>query len=85
MAKKPSPKRPVGSRSARESDDYEVGYGRPPKHGQFPPGKSGNPKGRPSRHRNFRLVLETVLNETVRMREGEKVRLVPNRKPWCAL
>lgn len=28
------------------SDDYEVGYGRPPKHGQFQKGKSGNPSGR---------------------------------------
>lgn len=26
---------------------YSVGYGKPPKHGQFKPGKSGNPKGRP--------------------------------------
>ncbi len=26
---------------------YEVGYGKPPKASQFPPGKSGNPKGRP--------------------------------------
>jgi hypothetical protein len=25
----------------------EVGYKKPPKHSQFPPGKSGNPKGRP--------------------------------------
>jgi hypothetical protein len=25
----------------------EVGYKKPPKHTQFPPGKSGNPKGRP--------------------------------------
>ena len=26
---------------------YEVGYKKPPKHTQFPKGKSGNPKGRP--------------------------------------
>ena len=26
---------------------YEVGYKKPPKRGQFPKGKSGNPKGRP--------------------------------------
>jgi hypothetical protein len=25
------------------SNDYEVGYGRPPKQGQFKPGQSGNP------------------------------------------
>ena len=27
----------------------EVGYKKPPKHAQFQPGKSGNPKGRPKR------------------------------------
>ena len=29
--------------------DYDVGYGKPPKNRQFPPGQSGNPKGRRSR------------------------------------
>ena len=29
------------------SDDEKVGYGKPPKSGQFKPGESGNPKGRP--------------------------------------
>ena len=29
--------------------DYDVGYGKPPKSGQFKPGQSGNPKGRPPR------------------------------------
>jgi hypothetical protein len=29
------------------NDDYEIGYGRPPRHSQFKPGQSGNPKGRP--------------------------------------
>jgi hypothetical protein len=30
-------------------DDYDVGYGKPPKHTRFKKGKSGNPKGRPRR------------------------------------
>ncbi len=30
-----------------KGDDYDVGYGKPPKSGQFKPGNSGNPKGRP--------------------------------------
>lgn len=28
------------------SDDYEVGYGKPPQHSRFSKGKSGNPSGR---------------------------------------
>jgi hypothetical protein len=29
-----------------ENDDERVGYGKPPKHTRFKPGKSGNPRGR---------------------------------------
>lgn len=31
------------------SDDYEIGYRRPPKGSRFRPGQSGNPRGRPGR------------------------------------
>ena len=31
---------------------HDVGYGKPPKHGRFKPGQSGNPKGRPKGSRN---------------------------------
>ena len=34
------------------SKDYEVGYGKPPKANQFPPGQSGNRNGRPKGSRN---------------------------------
>lgn len=30
-----------------DTPDYEVGYGKPPRAGQFKAGQSGNPKGRP--------------------------------------
>jgi len=33
-------------------NNYEVGYGKPPKSGQFKPGQSGNAKGRPNKARN---------------------------------
>lgn len=41
--------------------EYEVGYGKPPKHSQFQPGKSGNPKGRVKGSRGLKSDLEDEL------------------------
>lgn len=41
--------------------DYEVGYGRPPKSTQFAPGQSGNKKGRPKGSKNFTTDLKDML------------------------
>ncbi|MFC4595535.1 DUF5681 domain-containing protein [Sphingobium tyrosinilyticum] len=44
-----------------EDRDYEVGYGKPPKHSQFKPGSSGNRKGRPKGARGLKTDLEEEL------------------------
>ncbi len=54
------------------TDDYEVGYGRPPKNGQFKPGQSGNPKGRRKGSKNLATDLAEELGETIRIREGDR-------------
>ncbi len=52
-------------------DDYEIGYGRPPRATRFRPGQSGNPKGRPKRTKNLKTDLMEELGETIRVREGD--------------
>lgn len=56
---------------------YAVGYGRPPKHSQFKPGQSGNPKGRLPQRRNFKTMVKQVVEEQVQLREGGKERRMP--------
>lgn len=48
----------------------------PPKHTQFKPGTSGNPKGRPRGSRNFKTVLQHELDDRVQIRENGKVKRV---------
>jgi Family of unknown function (DUF5681) len=56
---------------------YEVGYGRPPLHSRFKPGKSGNPKGRPKQSGNLRTIVKQVSDEQIQIREGDRLRRMP--------
>lgn len=47
------------------SKQYDVGYGKPPKHSRFEKGKSGNPAGRPKKYRSGISVLEEPVRMTV--------------------
>ena len=60
-----------------DNEDYNIGYGRPPKATQFQKGQSGNPQGRPPQN-NQKVYLNDViraeLNEYIDVRiEGEMV------------
>ena len=46
-----------------ELEDYEVGYGKPPKSGQFKKGISGNPPGRPKKPSDFASELKKELSQ----------------------
>jgi uncharacterized protein DUF5681 len=50
--------------------DDPVGYGKPPKHTQFKPGQSGNPKGRPKGIQNLNTDLEQELAVKILVTEG---------------
>jgi hypothetical protein len=60
-----------------DDNDDEVGYGKPPKHGQFKPGKSGNPRGRP---RGLKAELKAELDEFVTITVDGKPKRIRKRR-----
>lgn len=54
------------------SDDYEVGYRRPPENGRFKKGQSGNPAGRRTEQERFASVLREELASEIVMKIGDK-------------
>jgi hypothetical protein len=60
--------------------DYVVGYGRPPRHTRFQPGRSGNPKGRPNGSKNFSTVFSEELAQPVTVTENGQRRRMPKRQ-----
>ncbi len=43
----------------------DVGYGMPPREHQFPPGRSGNPNGRPKGAKNESTILREILGRKI--------------------
>jgi hypothetical protein len=73
------PERPKKPGHAK-NPNYEVGYGRPPKHSQFQPKTSGNPRGRPKGQRNIATDLNSVLNERITVTENGKSRKITKQE-----
>ena len=64
------------------NDDYEVGYGRPPKKHRFKKGKSGNVHGRPKGTKNLVTDLREELNEMITIREGDKTKRISKQRAF---
>ena len=63
-----------------ENGEYEVGYGRPPRHTRFKKGQSGNPRGRPKGSKNLTTLLGEALNEPVIVAENGGRRKITMRE-----
>jgi Family of unknown function (DUF5681) len=55
-------------------DQYFVGYKRPPRHGQFRKGQSGNPHGKAKGRKNYRTEFLEELGEKVLVTENGRQR-----------
>jgi hypothetical protein len=62
------------------SDDEEVGYGKPPKHGRFKSGQSGNPKGRPKKRATPSDILQDVFFEAIEVVKDGRAQMLPRIK-----
>jgi Family of unknown function (DUF5681) len=61
-------------------DDFKVGYGQPPRHSRFQPGRSGNPGGRQKAVRNLGSDVKRTLETPVRLNEQGKARRVSTQE-----
>lgn len=59
---------------------YSVGYGKPPAHGQFKPGQSGNLKGRSKGSRNLTTDIALELSEKLLVTEGGKQKRITKQR-----
>ena len=62
------------------SDDYKVGYGKPPKQHQFKPGQSGNPKGRAKDSKNLSTDITEEMAEMIQLSESGQLKTITKQR-----
>jgi Family of unknown function (DUF5681) len=68
---------PVDVDSAADADAPDpVGYRRPPKHAQFKPGQSGNPRGRPAGVKSLSDIVRKIVGQKVTITENGRMRRI---------
>lgn len=64
------------SNRTSSSDDYKVGYRRPPIAGRFKPGHVANPKGRPKKKKTVAQIIEEGMMSRIKVAENGQSRTV---------
>ncbi len=60
------------------AEEYEVGYGKPPRHTRFKKGCSGHPEGRPKGAPNVRSAIRRAAHEKVKVHIGGLTLTMPS-------
>ena len=55
------------------TNDYDVGYKKPPVKNQFKKGQSGNSKGRQKGSKNITNLIDSELNVKISLQDGKKI------------
>ncbi len=64
-------------------EEYEVGYGKPPRHTRFKKGCSGHPEGRPKGATNVKTEMKRLLAAKTTIKIGDVVQKVSTSKAMC--
>jgi hypothetical protein len=63
-----------------DGDDGIARYQRPPRKGQFRPGQSGNPRGRPKNSKNLKTYVCELMSAPITVVEDGKTKKIPRAK-----
>ncbi len=65
------------------AEEYEIGYGKPPRHTRFKKGYSGHPEGRPKGATNVKTEMKRLLAAKTAIKSGGAVQKVPTSRAMC--
>ena len=71
-----------GQTMVGDAGNGDAGFRRPPRHGQFKKGTSGNPRGRPKKVSSFKADLATELGEKIVLTENGKERRITKQRAF---